>query len=224
MKSTPGQLSLAGIVAAIKADPDLNFYDEFNRAGEDTDVWTSGGDAGSFSRLSGLSVPTYWQLATGNVIDNDRFIHGDAVINNKYFTPFELGYTTITYEARIAVASIVDISATIGLFLQPLEDYAEPATRCAHFLMDPAITNTFRARTYDAAEQETDTLVALDTSYHKFVMIWTRTSVAFYIDDVLVATHATQVPEAPMHLGFLLRTEAAAAKYMQLQSVHVEIS
>ncbi|GAI05790.1 unnamed protein product [marine sediment metagenome] len=202
----------------------LCFYDDFNRTAEDTDVWTSGGDAGSFTRVTDLSEPTKWRLATGNTIDDDRYIHGDAVPGNKEFSIFEDGYTTVTWEARLSFTSVVDISALWGLFLNPVVDYAEPATRCAHFFADPAITNTFRARSLEAAEEETDTLVALDTDYHKFKMVWTATSVLFYIDDVLVATHATQVPDAGMITELLIRTEAVAFKNMNIDYNRVEVS
>ena len=223
MKSSSVGLSTAALLAILKAQR-FNFYDEFDRTGEDTDVWDSGGDAGSFTIVTDLAEPTKWRILTGNVADNDRYIHGDGVIKNKEFSIFEVGYGTVTWEARLSFTSIADISALWGLFTVPPTDYTEPVTRCSHFLADPAISATFRARTYEAAEEETDTLVALDTAYHKFTIVWTAASVLFYIDDVLVATHATRVPDAGQVTDILIRTEAAATKGINVDYVRVELS
>ena len=210
---------------AIRSYPHLGFWDDFNRVTVDPDFWTATLDGGgTFAVLLAGDEPTFWALNTGNVIDNDSCIIADGVYG-KRFTPFEEGKTTITFEARIKLVSITDISALIGLFQVPPTDYAEPATDCAHFFMDPAVTSTFRARTYDSAvEEETDSLIALDTAYHKLGIIITRTEVTFYIDDVLVATHATRVPDVPLMIGILIRTEAGAQKNLRIDYVRVGLS
>lgn len=203
----------------------LNFYDEFNRSAEDTDVWTSGGDAGgTFLKEETTVRGTMWEITTGNVINEDWYIHGGDSILNKAFTPYEDGFSTVTWEAIVRVDSAADISSFIGLIQTPITGYAEPAAICAHFLIDQGVSATFRARTYQAAEEETDTLVALDTGYHKFKIVWTAASVLFYIDDILVATHATQVPTYPMVSEILHRTEAAFARVLSVEYVHVELS
>ena len=217
---TPGSIGLSLKNSLNK----LNFYDEFNRTAVDATVWTSGGDAGSFELIAGNDLPTIWALITGNVTDNDRYIHGEGLTENKHFTPFEVGYTTVTWKARIAFSSVASISALFGLVSGAIVDYAEPAGDCAHFLADPAITNTFRARSWNAAEEETDTLVALDTALHRFRIEWTGPSILFYIDDVLVATHDTQVPDIRMTSELLIRTEANAEKRLLMDYVHVELS
>lgn len=201
----------------------LRFYDDFNRPEEDTDVWTSGGDAGTFLLSTAGLQPTAWRLTTGGTINDDRYIHGRDVINNKMFTPYEEGIDTVTWEARVRVNQATVLSAFIGTLRDAITDYAEPPSSCAHFLIDPVITNTFRARTRAAAEEETDTLVALDTDWHTFRIVWTIASVLFYIDDVLVATHAAQVPNCAHTSEFLIRTEAAGLKWMDIDYVHVEL-
>jgi len=209
---------------ALKAKERLNFFDEFNRGAVDTDFWDETLDGGgTLAAVGEADRPTHWTLTTGNVIDNDSGITGNA-IKNKYFTPYEVGYTTVTFETHIRLISVADISVLIGLFQTVPTSYAEPATDCVQFLMDPAISATFRARTYDAVEEETDTLIALDTNYHKLKIIWTRTSATFYIDDVEVASHVTRVPDSATRLAFLIRTEAAGAKWLQIDYVHVEVT
>lgn len=208
---------------ALKRLFPLNFYDEFNRSAEDTDIWTHGGDGGAFNPDTTSDLASTWYLITGNVIDNDEYIHGDGIYN-KRFTPFEVGYTTVTWETRIRFVSIADISAFWGIFTAPPTDYEEDNTPLAQFLADPGISATFRARTWGAAEEETDTLVALDTDFHTFKIVWTATSVLFYIDNALVATHVTQVPGRPLTSALLIRTEAVASKYMYLDYVRGEMS
>jgi len=200
------------------------WHDDFNRVAADTEVWTDNADGGgSFNIGTFATGPTAWDIKTGNVIDEDSSINGDAT-KNRRFTPYELEFNTVTWETILALISVVDISAMWGLLSTVPVSYAEPTSPCAHFIADPAITNTFRARSYAAAEEETDTLVALDTSPHTFKIVWTSTSVLFYIDDVLVATHAAQVPNIPLVTTYLIRTEAAAEKIMRVCCLHVELS
>ncbi|GAI00858.1 unnamed protein product [marine sediment metagenome] len=220
--AAPG-LSIAEILTLWETKR-LNFFDEFNRAVEDTDVWTFGSDGGSFNDMALASEGTIWNLMTGGVIDNDAYIHGDGCTRNKYCTPFELGYDTVTWEARLRVAWATNQSAFYGLIDVPITDFAEPVSDCAHFLVDTTIGATFLARSHQAAEEQTDTGIALDGLFHRFKIIWSRTQVLFYIDDVLVATHAAQVPTEPGTSELLARTEQAVAQNTYIDYVRMEMS
>ncbi len=213
----------SGVALLIDRLSDLNFYDEFNHLAENTDVWTCGGDGGSFLFEGIPEHPTKWTLKTGNVIDNDYYIHGHAVKNNKRFTPFEEGYTAVSLETRVQFSSVADVSAVLGFLNVVLTEYSLPNISIL-FFVDTVLSNTFRTRTHDGlAEEATDTLVALDTDFHVFKILVTRASVLFYIDGVLVATHTANIPQYPLFLEFLIRTEAAASKNMCLDFVHVEV-
>lgn len=202
----------------------LNFYDDFNRTAEDTDVWTSGGDDGSMYPMIDLAGPTAWTMVTGLVIDNDRYIHGGANKLNKRYSINEDGYDTVTWKATLGLRTwFADVSLFLGLINTVIVDYAEP-TRAAHFFADAAVSANFLARSHEAAEEETDTGVAVDAAMHDFKIVWTAASVLFYIDDVLVATHAAQVPTRAMVSEILLRTEAASARYLVMDRVAVEVS
>lgn len=226
MKSeNPGMTAaqLLSILNTRKLADRFNFYDEFNRAAEDTDVWTSGGDAGTFlPEVSQAGMPTAWSITTGNVIDNDEYLQGNGV-DNRRFNVFEEGYTTVTWETRVKLLSIADISAFFGMLTAMAADYAEPATSIT-FFADPAVTNTFRARSHFGAEEETDTLLALDTDFHTFKIVWTATRITFFIDDALVATHLAQIPDRTLMSELLIRTEAAATKSLIVDYVRVELS
>jgi len=222
---TAARAALLDNLVALDPASRLNFYDDFNRTAEDTDVWTSGGEAGGSFTASVLdNDPTAWKLVTGTAVNDDYYIHSGLVVKGKYFTPFEDGYTTVTFEARIKLSSLADISALLGLYRAAQTDYTQYPAACVQFLIDPVISATFRARSYEAAEEETDTLVALDTEWHKLKIVWTRTSVAFYVDDVLKATHSAQVPSYPALAELLVRTEVTAAKTMYIDKVSVEVS
>ena len=224
MRASSIGLSAAAYLASIEASR-VNFYDDFSRTGEDTDIWTSGGDGGTFASVKLGNLPTAWRLTTGGVIDNDWYIHGDANIKNKVFQRLQTGYSTVTWLARLSLGAITDISALWGLLNTVITDYAEPADQCAHFLVDPTITNTFRARSYaGGAEEETDTLIALDGVIHEFKIVWTAGSVRFYIDTVLVVTHLVRIPNSGLVSEILVRTEAAAPRYLTVERVYVELS
>ena len=217
-------LNKADLVTLLKGLKGHYFIDEFNKTIEDTDVWVSGGDDGSLAPTSSSQTPTYYWMQTGAVIDNDRYIHGDGVKKNYAFTPYEEGITTITFTARLRITAITDINVFLGLARGGLIDYAEYPGHCAHFFVDPAVSATFRARSYSVGEEETDTLVSLDTSYHTFKIEWTVSDVKFYIDDVLKATHTSQVPDCSLISSILVRTKAAAAKGLCIDKVEVEAS
>ncbi|GAH93512.1 unnamed protein product, partial [marine sediment metagenome] len=157
-------------------------------------------------------------------IGEDWYLHGEGVAKNFYFTPWEHGYSKVTLEMRLALLDAAGVQALMGLLQTVITDYAEPAANCAHFLVDTAVSATFRARTYQAAEEETDTLVALDTDFHVFKIIWSRTNVLFYIDDVLVATHATQVPVPSLFIELVVRSLAGGVRAIDIDYIYAEMS
>jgi len=223
MKASSRGLSSAQYLI-LRALERLSFHDTFNRGALDTDIWTETLDGtGAINLIGSADYPTHVTLTSGNLTDNDSAMTGDAIYG-KAFTPFEVGYTTVEFETRIRFGSVANISALLGIFSVLPTSYTEPNTDCLQFLMDPLITNTFRARTYNGAEEETDTLIALDLNWHRLKIVWTRTAVTFYLDDVLVATHVTRVPDQHGRIALLLRTEADLAKGMMIDYVDCKVS
>jgi len=219
-------LSIVELLRIMKAER-FNFYDEFNRPGVDTDVWDVTLDGTGTWAKGGAEVngPLYWRLKTGNVIDNDSALNVvGTTLSNRVFAPEQPPYTTVAWETRIRFSSIADISAFIGLSAVGRTGYSEGSS-AIHFLADPAITNTFRARSFDAAaEEETDTLIALDTAWHTLKIVWIVGQCLYYIDDVLVVTHVTHPGVIAMGSTMVIRTEAAATKDLDIDYIRVEMS
>lgn len=206
---------------------ELNLYEQFNVLAIDPNKWTTGADgAGSVSIDSSDALdPSKLRLGTGNVLDDDAWAHSAGILG-KQFTPSEYGFTTVTTEIRARLGMITNVQSYFGLIDigGPITVYLEPVDDCAHFFVDTGISNTFRARTWRTAEEETDTGIALDTSWHRFRITWTAAQVLFHIDDVLKATHATRVPDKPLILQFLAHTLGAFSRLLDIDYATVELS
>ena len=217
------QTSPGALGTHLRYGAGLCFYDEFRRGAADVEVWAAGGDDGSWTAGPIAGESTVWRLLTGVATDNDRYIYGLAALRNGVFNPAEFGHSMVNWEARLRLVSITLVSAFWGLVATFQGNYLEPAVDCAHFFADPVVSANFQARSYDGGvEEQTDTGVALDLVNHRFRICWTAASVLFYIDDVLVATHAVRVPDQSMGTEFLIRTEENAAKEMRIDYVRVE--
>lgn len=82
---------------------------------------------------------------------------------------------------------------------------------------DSAVGGNWQSRTWMGAEEQQDTGVAADTDWHSFLIERTLTYTKFYIDDVLVTTHTTQIPDGGLgnfttKVVFILRTLADVEK------------
>jgi hypothetical protein len=66
--------------------------------------------------------------------------------------------------------------------------------------------------------------VAGNTAYHFFeIVIETTTSVKFYIDGTLEATHTTNIPTSAQHLKFYITNAEAASKALRLDMVETVV-
>lgn len=208
----------------------VTFY-EFNdntANNEDTDYWTFGGAVNKSIAVNvTASDPASKKLITSlggaGAQNDDAYIHGDGKYANN-MTPNSANYSTVTFETRVKFASTADCQCLFGLDLAGgmTTTYAEPAQDSALFIIDDGVSANYVCRSYNAAEEETASDVALDTSWHKFTIEWTTTSVVFKIDDVTKATHSTQVPDSPLGMIFLIRTQevAGAEKSITREYVH----
>jgi len=192
----------------------------------DADYWTAGGDAGGFTVVTADDEPASRKLYADTVQNNDYYIHGDTKYS-KLWT-FQAGeYSTIIFETKLKISSVTtDIQALFGLFEAGSfpTGYAEPAVDCAQFFIDDGISANFVCRTYDAAaEEQTASDVALDTSAHVFRMTLSSANVVFEIDGVVKATHSTTVPDSPMGIVYLVRTEEAAGAERSITPEYIKI-
>lgn len=202
----------------------FEYYFNSPVAAVDPDYWTAAGDAGGFIVDSAGTGPPSRKLYADTALNNDYYIHGDG----KYAKLWNFqasNYSVITFEARIKMNHNPDTQALLGLFKAGSfpTGYAEPLVDCAQFFIDDAISPNFVCRSYDAAEQETASGLALDTSYHTFKFTWESAYVLFYIDDILYARHATQVPDSPLGIVVLIRTEKAGGAERSLDIEYIKV-
>ncbi len=146
-----------------------------------------------FDNISGL-----WTATTVAALSADSGvarITGLGSLSSVGARAFRLSGNTLTFEARVKHGASNPIQM-IGL--ADTTDYITPSS-AIYFGYTVAATNWW-ARTYNAtAATSTDTLVAISTTaFQKIKFVATPASVAFYIDDVLKATHTTNIPTANM--------------------------
>lgn len=80
-------------------------------------------------------------------------------------------------------------------------------------------TGNWRARTMGSGSSsgtDTDTGVAQDDAYHIFKIVATSSSIKFYIDTVLVATHSTNIPTVDMRIEHKLTLLSANQSYFYM--------
>ena len=231
MGSTPAtQDDTNAIINELRKALDPNYFTYyFNhpQAAVDTDFFTEGGDAGGGFTVDTVdNEPPSRMLFTQNVLNNDYYIHADAKYAKLWNFPAD-AYRRISFKTRLKMNTTADTQAMWGLFEAGAfpTTYAEPVVDCAHFFLDDGVdAANFICRTYDAAAEEQTSGSAFDTSdHHDFEIIWAETSVLFMIDGVVVATHATTIPDSPLGVVFLIRTEAAAVKSMDIEYVNVRV-
>jgi len=231
MGSTPAtQNDTDAIIEELRKVLDLNwftYYFNHPQVAVDTDFFTEGGDGGGgFTVETVDDEPPSRKLYTPNVLNNDYYIH----LLGKYAKLWNFqadAYRRIAFKTRLKMNTTVDTQALWGLFEAGAfpTTYAEPVVDCAHFFLDDGVdAANFLCRTYDAAAEEETAGSAFDTTdYHDFEFVWAETSVVFLIDDVVVATHATTIPDSPLGIVFLIRTQAGAVKSMDIEYVRVSV-
>lgn len=231
--STPTtQNDTEAIIEALRKATDPNYFTYyFNSpvAAVDTDFFTEGGDGGGGFTIDTVdNEPPSRKLYTLGTINSKYYIHGDG----KYAKLWNLAssaYRRVHYVTRLkANQHGSNILALFGLFEAGAfpTDYdpaAKPTCDSAYFCIDVDTNANFLSRSYDAAEEETDSGVAIDSAYHKFEIIWAETSVILLIDDDVVATHSTQIPDSPLGLVYLVKTEENAEKSKDIEYVEVSV-
>lgn len=208
-------------------DPNwFTYYFNHPAAAVDTDFWTEGGDVGGGFTVDTVdNEPPSRKLYTSGVINEKYYIHADA----KYAKLWNFqasAYRRIHFETNLkANEHGSHILALFGLFEAGSfpADYSEPTIDCSHFFIDVDTDANFACRTYDGGEEETSSGVAVDSEYHKYNFVWAETSVVFMIDDDVVATHSTRIPDSPLGIVFLVKSTEAAQKSLDIEYVEVSV-
>jgi len=223
------------LVALVTAEPGYpvdsrHLLDHFNRkdnAAPDSDIWTVGGEAGYTVDMNVVDgEPTMIELVTPATTNEDAYINSDGTLG-RVFSLNEDGITTVTFEARVKLLEDTYISVDLGLWKAAVTGFAINIPDAIYFRV--ASTDTalpWFARNANASGTATDTGVTQDTSWHTFKIVWTATSIKYYIDDVEEADHtvAANFPTAPLLVGAVVRAEENAAKHLRVDYMKVELS
>jgi hypothetical protein len=171
----------------------------------------------SFAAIGTAAVPTFIGSEAGRpgvVKLNGSAGNGAQVALSRGDTgilPVPLGTGPIYYKAWLKQEAF----ATAGdeFYVGFPNDNAVNPTGAFDFIGLYAVQGTanWHAITDDGTQTSTDTGIAVDTSWHKFEVKINSdaTSVEFYIDDVLEATHTTNIPSGPVTCGAWWGTSTA---------------
>lgn len=158
--------------------------------------------------------PYYTQLTTGNVLNDDVGSHlvQDIARADRHPADGEGGILVIECHARLEQTPLCILEMGFGAPGTP-----EIASPGASIFYNSSVGVNWQARSYQVAEEQTDTGVAADTDWHIFKIVITAADVTFYIDGTLVATHTVQIPNAGLvivtnRIIIQMRTLAAAVK------------
>lgn len=167
--------------------------------------------------------PMYSLFSTAAILNDYASSWGRHNISCIDRLPVGQVVTRKAFECRARLVQTADCCLQVGFSHMASK---EPAIESAQIFYDSAVSANFEARSYQAAEEQTDTGIAADTSYHTFRVDIEAAQAKFYIDGNLKATHATQVPQTGLP-GYVERasvgvwTNAAAAKSMRCAYVAV---
>ena len=218
------------IINALRSVLDPNWFTYyFNSpvAAVDPDFFTEGGNGGgSFAIETADDAPPSRILLPNLAANNDYYIHADAKYAKLWNVPAD-SYRRVTFKTRLMMNTAANTQALWGLFEAGAfpATYAEPVCDCAHFFLDDGVDATnFVCRTYNAAaEEQTSGSIFDTTDFHDFEFVLAETSVIFMIDGVTVATHSTTIPDSPLGIVFLVRTQDGGAKSINIENVEVSV-
>jgi len=142
------------------------------------------------------SLPAHLSLYSGADNSDSAKIHSD----NKYkISPFESDITTVhlRFRGRITVISAAAAEFTLGLV----------NTDNTHYAMINSSASGPAYLSKDGTTQQATTAAAdiAQNTWYTFEIRWTETAVAFFVNDVLKATHSTYFPLAPCFVTLLAR-------------------
>lgn len=172
------------------------------------DGWgDSGNGTGTFARVDGP-----WggiRLTTSASLNNIEYV----------FTRATFGSTDVHKLTKLSQSPVLFMraglvqTATTQVILGAAETLNTSTPDGWYFKYDSSVSANWYAVTRAAGvETSTDTTIAADTSLASFLIVGTTTTVKFYINGTLGATHTTNIDTAVMGLAFQIKTLAAATK------------
>lgn len=133
------------------------------------------------------------------------------------------GNVTVAMRAKNVAAANANLITYIGIHTQPASD--QPPSDGIYFSFSG--TGNWLAVTRQAdTETSTDTGVAQSTSFKTFEILTNSdaTSITFYIDGALEATHSTNIPTAAVYFGINVVTADSTARGLDCDYFYYKIT
>lgn len=142
-----------------------------------------------------------WYLKAGSSANNYNIIgSGDG---NSTLNQLALSSNISSYETFIYLDNLTDSSNFISGFIN--QSLSTTQTNGCYFLYNPnANSGRIQCITVNSGTATTTSLtgITVTNKWFKFKVVATSTSVMYYVDGSLVATHTTNIPTARMGYGF----------------------
>lgn len=151
-----------------------------------------------FDDFLGEAVSSFWDAANATILSSENNgkvqLAASGRLTNATNRPFKLSGNVLTFETLIQVVSGAN-SFYIGLCAG-----TAPGSNAILFMLN-GTANWWALTQASATNTWTDTGIAWNSaSNRKLKIVASPSSVAFYIDDVLKATHTTNIPTVNMNI------------------------
>jgi len=183
-----------------------------------------GGAGSSISHAQKVAdYPVYSRMTTGATAGFLCYSYGLHAISRLQRLPSGGVPSKLVFEARAILEQTADVALSVGFASYSALEGTNP---CAQIFSDSAVGLAYQTRTYQAAEEQTNTGVTVDTSWHTFKIECVSGRIDFFIDGSAVSSHSTQVPNAGLmadmqNATINLKTNAAASKYARYSYVAI---
>lgn len=163
-------------------------------------------------------------------IDTENVLNSDAWLNTKYrwqSRPATFSDTNTSIEKLIAewesritgnLADIVNANFLMGF--TETKGNLNTSNNIAAFTLDGS-DNLISRTDNDGTDQDSGTLSATLTNWNKFRIEVYATGYKFYINETLVSTHETQVPDEAMYLVLGTRSDGVGAVGLDIGNVRI---
>lgn len=170
-----------------------NFFNYKNNSG-----WSTTAANAPTIDPSNLGV---WYLKAGNSGNYLNLLASGE--NNTTLNQFALTSSISSYETFIYLDNLTDASTFISGFINQVLSVTQ--TNGAYFIFNPTLNSgKIQCITVNGGTATTSSItgITVTNKWYKFKVEATTTSVLYYIDGVLVATHTTNIPTGRMGYGF----------------------
>ena len=204
-------------------DDFISFNSGITKFGELQWVFAYAGAVGSITQNAyaiDVNHPGTVRLNAGSGLNADAKITGRTTDSSITY-----GILGNTPNMRF-VCGVASPSASLSSKLQII-GYAESIiTPAVGIYFQATDTGNWQAVTNDGTATTSDTGVAQATTFKRFEYLINAagTSVAFYIDGVLVATHTTNIPTTGLKPIFYIKTTEGVAKSLDMDYFYTKIS